>query len=83
MALMISRIAHSRGRPVFAGGGMYGAMDRPLLIAQVASVTKMIAAMLPPGGRCPHEALQTGFDNRLESHLNPAIHHFLAFQDSL
>jgi hypothetical protein len=34
----------------------------------------MIAAMLPPGGHGPHGALQTGFDNRLESHLGPAIH---------
>ncbi|MGF1611978.1 MAG: hypothetical protein ACFCUQ_21450, partial [Kiloniellales bacterium] len=38
---------------------------------------------LPPGGRRPHEALQTGFDNRLESHLNPAIHPKAEFQDSL
>jgi hypothetical protein len=30
--------------------------------------------MLLAGGRCPHEVLQTGFNNRLESHLNPAIH---------
>jgi hypothetical protein len=29
---------------------------------------------VPPGGRGPHEKLQTGFDNRLESHPNPAIH---------
>jgi hypothetical protein len=30
--------------------------------------------MLPPGGRRPHEAPQTGFNTRLESHLNPTIH---------
>jgi hypothetical protein len=44
------------------------------LIGRVASITQVIAAMPPPGGRRPHDWLQTGFDNRLESHLNSAIH---------
>jgi len=57
--------------------------DRPFRISQIASITQVIAAMLPPGGWCPHEALQTGFDNCLESHLNPAIHPKTQFQDSL
>ena len=30
--------------------------------------------MLPSGGRRLHETLQTGLDNRLEPHLNLAIH---------
>jgi hypothetical protein len=51
--------------------------DLPLGVRQVASITQMIAAMLPPGGRVPHQALQTGFDNRLESHLSPAIHPYV------
>ncbi|WP_420406463.1 hypothetical protein [Nisaea sp.] len=79
---MISRICHSRGRPVLAGGDMNGAMISHSA-GQVASITQVIAAMLPPGGRRPHEALQTGFDNRLESHLNPVIHPKTEFQDSL
>lgn len=57
--------------------------DRPLRVGEIASITKMLAAMLPSGGRGPHEVLQTGFDNRLESHLNLAIHPRTAFQDSL
>jgi hypothetical protein len=57
--------------------------DLPLLIRQIASVAQMIAAMLPPGGRRPHDGLQAGFDNRLESHLNPTIHPTAVFQDSL
>src|SRR5208282_1729749 len=76
MALMISRIDHSR-----AGLGRWRherGNDFPLGVRQVASVTQVIAAMLPPGGRGPHQALQTGFDNRLESHLNPAIHPYHA-----
>ena len=37
----------------------------------------------PTGGRGPHEAVQTGFDNRPESHLAPAIHPRQTFRDSL
>src|SRR3954471_23412004 len=33
--------------------------------------------------RGPHEAVQTGFDNRPESHLAPAIHPRQTFRDSL
>jgi hypothetical protein len=39
--------------------------------------------MPPPGGRGPHPILQTNFDNRLESHRNPAIHPKFEFQDGL
>src|SRR5829696_8546120 len=39
--------------------------------------------MPPTGGRGPHEAVQTGFDNRPESHLAPAIHPRQTFRDSL
>jgi len=42
----------------------------------------MIAVMLTTGGRCPHEGLQTGVDNRLEAHFDPAIHTSSEFQDS-
>lgn len=60
-----------------------GSDNFPPCIGQIASITQLIAAMLPPGGRCPHEGLQTGFDNRLESHLSPIIHHQFDFQDGL
>jgi len=39
--------------------------------------------MPPTGGRGPHETVQTGFDNRPESHLAPAIHPRQTFRDSL
>ncbi|MBV9510933.1 MAG: DeoR family transcriptional regulator [Caulobacteraceae bacterium] len=39
--------------------------------------------MLTAGGRRPHGKLQTGFDNRLESHLNSAIHPTTEFQEGL
>ncbi|GGB57743.1 hypothetical protein GCM10011505_43280 [Tistrella bauzanensis] len=51
-----------------AGGGMTGGQDSPFRIAQIASMTQVIAAMMPPVGRCPHEVLQSGFHNHLESH---------------
>src|SRR3954463_14958793 len=55
----------------------------PLLVAHIACVTQVLAAMPPTGGRGPHEAVQTGFDNRPESHLAPAIHPRQTFRDSL
>ena len=39
--------------------------------------------VLPPGGRGPHLIFQADFDNRLESHRNPAIHPKFEFQDGL
>ena len=51
-----------------------GGDDLPLRIAQAASITQMIAAMPPAGGRRPHEALQNRLGNRLEAHPDPAIH---------
>ena len=39
--------------------------------------------MPPPGGRGPHLIFQADFDNRLESHRNPAIHPKFEFQDGL
>jgi AraC-like DNA-binding protein len=39
--------------------------------------------MLPPGSRGPHLIFQADFDNRLESHRNPAIHPKFEFQDGL
>ena len=55
----------------------------PLLVAHIACVTQVLAAMPPTGGRGSHEAVQTGFDNRPESHLAPAIHPRQTFRDSL
>jgi hypothetical protein len=43
----------------------------------------MIPVMIESGGRGPHETLQTGFDNRLESHLPPTIQPLLQFRDGL
>jgi hypothetical protein len=43
----------------------------------------MFPAMLKPGGRGPHERRQTGFDNRLESHLASATQPLFAFRDGL
>ena len=58
--------------------------DPPFRIGQVASTTQMIAGMLPPGGQRPHETLQTGSDNRLDSHLRRTIHPpFAEFRDSV
>ena len=48
-----------------------------------AAAPQLLAAMPPTGGRGPHEAVQTGFDNRPESHLAPAIHPRQTFRDSL
>jgi hypothetical protein len=57
--------------------------DFPLRVRQVASVAQALAAMLPPGGRSPHLIFQADFDDRLESHRNPAIHPKFEFQDGL
>jgi hypothetical protein len=48
----------------------------PLRVGHVASIAQVLTAMLQPGGRGPHEVVQIGLDNRLESHLAPAIQPF-------
>lgn len=65
------RLRHERGH------------NLPLLLGRVASITLVIAAMLPPVDRRPLDRLQTGFDNRLESHLDSAVHPQPEFQNDL
>lgn len=66
------------------GRGRHERRDEcPFPVGQVTSITQMIMTMLATGGRRPHPHLQTGFDNRLESHLNPTIHPKTQFQDGL
>ena len=64
--LTISRIGHSRGRPMARGSGKCGAITRHS--ASVRSVWyRMSAAMLPSSGRRPHDESQVGSRNPLES----------------
>ena len=54
MRLIISRIGHSRGRPVAQGFGKCGAMTSPRDVAQIGLVSGDGAAMLLSSGLPPH-----------------------------
>jgi hypothetical protein len=66
MPLTISRIGHSRGRPVAQGFGKCGAIT-PLCVGQIGLVSGDDAAMLLSSSWRPHGESKVGSRNPLES----------------